>query len=205
MAALPTIPSTITNKAQKLKKMTLVELRESLQRENKILMNKKLIDKLPDKGKSIEKFRDQIVAEIQYREKLEDVQSKLNNLNTDECQHVQHICEIEKRTSVIERYKPSATLCHSKEINPNSTAIRLIEDCGASQKPSKLIPLEESLCIQKQQEERFKEEQTKIRQESLLEKLRRDLPDEDGASSEASSVASSITTSRESLENIDIS
>nr|CAI5846097.1 unnamed protein product [Callosobruchus analis] len=203
MAALPTIPSTVTNKAQMLKKMSLVELKESLERENKILMNKKLIDKLPDKGISIEKFRDQILAEIQYQQKLQDVQDRISNLNTNDCQHVQHICEVEKRTSITERYKPSSTLCHFKEINPNSRAIKLIEDCGISQKPSKLIPLKESLCILKQQEERFKEQQTKVRREFILEKLRQDVPVEETALSEATSVASSTSSSRESVDNID--
>nr|CAH7740132.1 unnamed protein product [Callosobruchus chinensis] len=139
--------------------MTLVELKESLERQNRILMNKKIID-------------DQ--------------------------QHVQHICEIEKRTSVTERYKPSSTLYHSKEINPHSTAIRLIEDCGTSQNPSKLIPLGESLCIQKQQEERVQEEQIRRRQKSLFEKLLQYLPD-DADSSEENSLESSIASSMENL------
>ncbi|CAH1965076.1 unnamed protein product [Acanthoscelides obtectus] len=202
MADLPSIPSSVTNKVKKLKNMTLVELRESLQRENAILKNKKLIDKLRDKGASIEKFRDRIAAEINYREGLE-IQDAMSNLDIADCQHVKHICEIEKRTSGTERYKPSSTLCHTKEINPQSKAVKLIEDCRSSQQPSKLIPLEESLCILKQQEERVKEEQTKVRQESLMERLRRDLREEEVISSEASSAATSTMSSRESLVNID--
>lgn len=57
------------------------ELEELLERQNKILSNKTLILKLPDKGEKIKSFRNQILKEIEHRNEVEKAANLLSRLN----------------------------------------------------------------------------------------------------------------------------
>lgn len=120
------------------------------------------------------------------------------------------MCEFEK-TLERDRYKPFATLNKTIEIKPDRKVFKTIEDCKFDNKPAKLISLAESLNILKHQEEKikvglspndknfhstsliFQEEQVKLRYDRLMEKLKEDNVEENCASDEESSEASSLS------------
>nr|XP_023015490.1 uncharacterized protein LOC111504987 [Leptinotarsa decemlineata] len=155
-------------KPENLKKLPLIDLREILEREKKLLANKSVINKLPDKGESIRVFLTRVENEIKYRHSLDSIQDSLSKISiTEPDKHIRKLCEIEKRPEK-DRYKPFSTLNKVKEVPPNSKIFKLIEDCTASNNPTKLILLPESMNILIKQEERVKEEQRKIRYNRLL-------------------------------------
>lgn len=85
------------------------------------------------------------------------MESCVKNLSVldDTEKHVKKICEFEK-TDEKGRYKPFATLNKTIEIKPDRKVFKIIEDCKFDNKPTKLIPLVESMNILKQQEEKIK-------------------------------------------------
>ncbi|CAG9813661.1 unnamed protein product [Phaedon cochleariae] len=158
----------LPKKRESLKKMALIELKETLEREENLLKNIRLINKLKDKGESIRQFRDQVKNEIEYRKGLDDIQSSIGKLSiSDQETHAQKLCEFEKSPAK-ERYKPFSTLNKTMKINPDSKIYKIVEDCKPYVKPTKLIPLPESMDILKKQEDRVKEEMVKIHFNRLL-------------------------------------
>ncbi|XP_018571277.1 uncharacterized protein LOC108910973 [Anoplophora glabripennis] len=176
-------------KREDLSKINLIQLREILQRENALLKNNALIGRLPDKGESIKSFRDKVEKEIIFRKNLDDIEATINKLSLSENErHIQKLCEIEK-IPVKERYKPFSTLNKAKEVQPDSKVFKIMEDCAHCNKPTKLIPLSESIDILKKQDERIREEQLKARHRRIFEKLRE--LDENQANEEKNSETSS--------------
>lgn len=57
------------------------ELEELLERQIKILANKKFISNLPDKGEKIIKFRDKILKELEHKNEVEKAANSLSRLN----------------------------------------------------------------------------------------------------------------------------
>lgn len=57
------------------------ELEELVERQNKILANKKFISKLPDKGEKIVRFRDKLLKELEHRNEVETAANLLSQLN----------------------------------------------------------------------------------------------------------------------------
>jgi len=57
------------------------QLEELLERQKKILANKKFISKLPDKGEKIIRFHDKIVKELERRNEVEEAANLLSRLN----------------------------------------------------------------------------------------------------------------------------
>ncbi|XP_020706416.2 uncharacterized protein LOC105683134 [Athalia rosae] len=57
------------------------ELQEILERQNKLLKNKRFISKLPDKGAKITSFRDKVEQEIRTKNELEKVANLVSRLN----------------------------------------------------------------------------------------------------------------------------
>ncbi|XP_058793908.1 uncharacterized protein LOC131665799 [Phymastichus coffea] len=57
------------------------ELLDLLERQNKLLANKRFIAKLPDKGEKILNFKEKIERELQHRNKIEDAANLLSRLN----------------------------------------------------------------------------------------------------------------------------
>lgn len=57
------------------------ELEELLERQNKILANKRFISKLPDKGKKIINFHDKLLQELEHRNEMETTANLLSQLN----------------------------------------------------------------------------------------------------------------------------
>ncbi|XP_050448596.1 DNA-directed RNA polymerase II subunit GRINL1A [Cataglyphis hispanica] len=64
-----------------LEKKQKFELEELLERQNKILANKKFISKLPDKGEKIVRFRDKLLKELEHRNEVETAANLLSRLN----------------------------------------------------------------------------------------------------------------------------
>lgn len=64
-----------------LEKKQKFQLEELLERQNKILANKKFLSKLPDKGEKIKSFRDEILKEIEHRNEVEKAANLLSRLN----------------------------------------------------------------------------------------------------------------------------
>ncbi|XP_044256371.1 uncharacterized protein LOC123006165 [Tribolium madens] len=127
---------------ENLTKLSLEELEEIYEREKNILKNKKLVDKLPDKGKQLEQKLKEIKKEIDVKRSLQDIEGSMKTMSIDSTKesvlnekHVQHLCNMEK-TPEKERYKPFSTLAHednkSKERHQN---------------PTQLIPLAESISL----------------------------------------------------------
>ncbi|EFA11130.1 uncharacterized protein Polr2M [Tribolium castaneum] len=124
---------------ENLTKLSLEELEEIYEREQNILKNKKLVSKLPDKGKQLEQKLEEIKKEIDLKRSLRDIEGSLKTLTIDSSKapvlnekHVQHLCSMEKSPEK-ERYKPFSTLAH--------------EDKSKNQKPTQLIPLAESITL----------------------------------------------------------
>lgn len=57
------------------------ELEELLERQNKILANRRFASKLPDKGEKIKRFRDQIIKELERKNEVERAANLLSRLN----------------------------------------------------------------------------------------------------------------------------
>ncbi|KAI2809993.1 putative GRINL1B complex locus protein 2 [Blomia tropicalis] len=67
----PVEPVTIKqNNSVNLDKLSVCELNELLQKQNKLLQNKKLLSKLDDKGKKITEFREKVINAINLREDI---------------------------------------------------------------------------------------------------------------------------------------
>ncbi|KAJ8933015.1 hypothetical protein NQ314_014253 [Rhamnusium bicolor] len=176
-----------SKKTENLKKMSLIQLKEILHRENTLLKNNKLINNLADKGESIKGFRDKVEMEVKYREELKNIEKSMNKLSTcdnENEKHVQKLCEIEK-TPEKERYKPFSTLNTIKEVKSDSKIFKIMEDCTHCNKPTKLILLPESIDILKKQDERVKEEQVRVRHKRILDKLQEYEEYESGSDSES--------------------
>ncbi|RZB41084.1 GCOM2 domain containing protein [Asbolus verrucosus] len=116
-------------------------LEELYERQNNILKNRKIIDKLPDKGKQLKEKLDQVKKELELRQDIKELEQNMNmltinNESTDVLKekHVQYICSIEKSPKK-ERYKPFSTLVKEKEHREKTT------------KPTQLIPLAESITL----------------------------------------------------------
>lgn len=62
----------------------LIDLREMLERENKLLANKRFIERLKDKGEKIRRFRDEIDCAIQIKQSMEETETFLARLNLGE-------------------------------------------------------------------------------------------------------------------------
>lgn len=112
---------------------------------------------MPDKGDSIKAFLDLVQKEVQYRQDLSGLEESVKQLSleNDLPKHDLKLCGFEK-TPKKERYKPFATLNKTIEIKPDRRVFNYVEDCKIHEKPTKLIPLSESLTILKKQEERVK-------------------------------------------------
>ncbi|CAG9838242.1 unnamed protein product [Diabrotica balteata] len=160
-----------SRKPEELKKMSLIQLKEILSREESLLKNKSIISKLSDKGESIKKFHEQVKYEIKYREEMADLEISISTLQISESdKHVQKLCELEKSPGK-ERYKPFSTLNTTKEIHTDRKVFKTMEDWSKCNKPTKLIPLAESMEILKQQDEKIKEEQIKFKHRLLERQL----------------------------------
>lgn len=116
-----------------------------------------MIEKLPDKGESIKQFHKLVENEIKFKENVDTLECSLNQLSVldDTEQHIKKLCEFDK-SPVKERYKPFATLNKTIEIQPERKVFKVVEDCKLETKPTKLIPLMESMDIMKKQEDRIK-------------------------------------------------
>lgn len=116
-----------------------------------------IIKNLPDRGESINKFREIVENEIKYREQITNLEQSVNSLSLveDSQKHVTKLCDLERHIEK-DRYKPFSTLNKSIEIKPNRKVFKCMEDCKLDNKPTKMIPLPESMEILKQQEERVK-------------------------------------------------
>jgi len=68
-------------KKENLMNKPLIDLREMLERENKLLANKKFIEKLKDKGEKVKRFRDEIERVIKIKESVEETESFLAKLS----------------------------------------------------------------------------------------------------------------------------
>ncbi|KAG5884632.1 hypothetical protein JTB14_023826 [Gonioctena quinquepunctata] len=175
-------------KPENLKRMLLIELNEILEREQKLLRNGNLMNKLPDKGESIKKFFTQVEDEIKFRQSLDLIQDSMNKISiSEQDKHVQKMCDLEKSPEK-DRYKPFATLNKVKNVPPDSKIFKIMEDCNQSNKPTKLILLPESMDILKKQEERVKNEQVRIR----FNRLMREAEDNDDSEKSASEQDSDI-------------
>ncbi|KAJ8678964.1 hypothetical protein QAD02_014751 [Eretmocerus hayati] len=64
-----------------LQKKQKFELLELLERQEKLLSNKKFIGKLPDKGEKILSFKNKLVEEIKHRDEVENAAQQLSRLN----------------------------------------------------------------------------------------------------------------------------
>ncbi|KAL0109208.1 hypothetical protein PUN28_014357 [Cardiocondyla obscurior] len=64
-----------------LGKKEIFELEELLERQKKLLANKKFISRLPDKGKKIVSFHDKILKELEYKKEVKEMASVLSRLN----------------------------------------------------------------------------------------------------------------------------
>ncbi|CAG9859964.1 unnamed protein product [Phyllotreta striolata] len=158
-----------SRKSENLRKMTLIQLKEVSAREEALLKNKSLLSKLPDKGAAIKTFYNKVLEEIRAKEDLAAVEMSLQNLNiSDSDKHTQKICGIEASPAK-ERYKPWYTLNSTKDIHTDRKVFRAMEDWSKCNKPTKLIPLSESLDLLKEQEEKVKQEQFKVKRRHLFE------------------------------------
>lgn len=63
---------------------SLIDLREMLERENKLLANERFLARLKDKGEKIRQFRDEIERAIQIKQSLEETESFLARLSLGE-------------------------------------------------------------------------------------------------------------------------
>lgn len=63
---------------------SLIDLREMLERENKLLANERFLARLKDKGEKIRQFRDEIERAIQIKQSLEETESFLAKLSLGE-------------------------------------------------------------------------------------------------------------------------
>ncbi|XP_063995809.1 DNA-directed RNA polymerase II subunit GRINL1A [Diachasmimorpha longicaudata] len=64
-----------------LESKTNIEIRDLLERQNKLLGNKSFISKLPDKGEKISKFRGKLLQELSRRNEVEEAAKLLSRLN----------------------------------------------------------------------------------------------------------------------------
>lgn len=62
----------------------LIDLHEMLERENKLLANRRFIERLKDKGEKIRRFRDEIERAIQIKQSMEETESFLARLSLGE-------------------------------------------------------------------------------------------------------------------------
>ena len=62
----------------------LIDLREMLERENKLLANVRFIERLKDRGEKIRRFRDEIERAIKIRQSMEETESFLARLSLGE-------------------------------------------------------------------------------------------------------------------------
>ncbi|CAH0562031.1 unnamed protein product [Brassicogethes aeneus] len=173
----------------KLTQLSMLELKDLLDRENKLVNNRKLFAKLPDKGESVIRFRDKIQEEINNRNEICNIEQSLNKLSLDvnfcnKDKHIQKLCTIENKPDK-ERYKPFSTLNKQSEHKVDTS--KFIED-PFFDKTTKLVNLPESLNILSQQEERVKSEQYKSKFERELEKI---LQQEGGEKTESETEESS--------------
>ncbi|KAJ8983889.1 hypothetical protein NQ317_000925 [Molorchus minor] len=169
-----------SSKVEDLGKLSMIELKDILHRENELLKNSKLINKLPDKGESIKLFRARVEKEIEFRDELGEIEESFSNLPLGD-KHEQKLYCMETAPRK-ERYKPFATLNKTLEVPPESNAFKLMEDCSRTNKPVQMINLPESIEILKEQDEKVKEEQMRAREKRLIEKLLADAAKYDSSS-----------------------
>lgn len=115
-----------------------------------------MLSRLTDQGEAIKVLYDLLQQEVNFRKELATVETHFQNLaisNADK--HTQRLCSIEKKPEA-ERYKPFSTLNNVKEVKKGSKIFNIMEDCKENIKPTQLIPLQESLNIQKEQEDRVR-------------------------------------------------
>lgn len=62
----------------------LIDLREMLARENKLLANRRFVERLKDKGEKIRRFRDEIERAIKIKQSMEETESFLARLSLGE-------------------------------------------------------------------------------------------------------------------------
>lgn len=62
----------------------LIDLREMLERENKLLANARFVARLKDKGEKIRRFRDEIERAIKIKQSLEETETFLARLSLGE-------------------------------------------------------------------------------------------------------------------------
>ncbi|XP_030746189.1 uncharacterized protein LOC115875014 [Sitophilus oryzae] len=131
--------------SKNIKKLSLMELHESLDRVSALLKKTVFISNLPDKGKHLQETKIKLEKEIAFHENLELTNKLLTNMSIhsdgNKVTYQAKICSIEKNPPK-ERFKPHVTI-------KNTSSDHKVQS----------IDLQSSLELQVKQQERVKAEQ----------------------------------------------
>ncbi|KAK5643524.1 hypothetical protein RI129_007369 [Pyrocoelia pectoralis] len=159
-----------------LSKKTIPELKELLDRQKAIIQNKKLVEKLKDKGESVQLLCDKLEKEIQHRNDLENIVASFSNVRigceTEMDKHAKYVCSKDKQVED-SRYRPHRTLIANERKSLDQSPKKHVDVSSAFEpylfyKPTQCVSLPESLEIQQQHSRKITEERTK----KFLERLR---------------------------------
>ncbi|XP_053211158.1 DNA-directed RNA polymerase II subunit GRINL1A-like [Panonychus citri] len=77
-------------KTSDLSKLSIIELKDILERQDKLLSNGKFINSLPDKGKKIKDYQQKVLEKLKSKELVEQTTSILAKLNLNQKVDLQH-------------------------------------------------------------------------------------------------------------------
>ena len=116
-----------TRKAD-LNKLSIIELKEILDRQDKLLNNKKFINSLPDKGQKINDYRQKVLEKLKSKELVEQTTSILSKLSIGQKVDLSH----PMASGPVAKLKP--------EVDPYAGLLsKALDDTLTKVKPSKFV------------------------------------------------------------------